>query len=1514
MFAQIISFSIKYKSIVAFLVAVMVGLGIWSMMQIPIDAVPDITNNQVQVVTSSPSLSPQEVEKFITYPLEVTMANIKDVIEIRSISRYGLSVVTIVFKDRVPILDARQLVNEQIGMAISEIPAELGTPEMLPITTGLGEVYQYTLQVDENFAGQYDAMELRTLQDWIVKRQLSGIPGIVEISSFGGFLKQYEISVDPVRLKSFGLTITDIHEAVSKNNQNTGGSYIEKGPYAFYIRAEGLVEELSDLEEIVIKTVDGMPVLLNQVATLRYGHAPRFGAMTANGNGEAVGGITLMLKGANSSEVIRQVKERIERVEESLPPGIKIVPYLDRAELVSKTIHTVAENLILGGLLVILVLVLLLGNLRTGLIVASVIPLSLLFSFIMMNLFGVSANLMSLGAIDFGIVIDGAVIIVESIMHQLYKKHRNKIFTRDEMDEVITKSATSIYKSAGFGVIIILIVFIPIMTLTGIEGKTFKPMAQTFSFAILGAFILSLTYVPMMAALIMKRNIVWKETFSDKIIKFLKLTYHPVLRLSLRYRTPILLTTLVVVIFTAFIYSRMGGEFLPTLEEGDLAMQMTIPPGSSLSQSVLQTTRAERILLDNFPEVEQVVSKIGTAEVPTDPMAVEDADIMIVLKEKDEWVSARTREELISLMKEKLETITAASFEFTQPIQLRFNELMTGVKTDIAVKIYGEDIDELYRAANRAASLIEGMEGASDVKVEQISGLPQYVIKYDRHQVAQYGLNIEELNTIVRTSFAGEAAGVIFEGERKFDLVVRLDSNYRKGMDLTSIFARSSRGVPVPLSEVASMEYIEGPLQISRDDTKRRVTIGINVRNRDVKSLVLEINKELSEKLVLKAGYYLTYGGQFENLENALKRLKVAVPIALILILILLFFTFNSVKYALLIFTAVPLSAVGGVLALWVRGMPFSISAGVGFIALFGVAVLNGIVLISYYNDLRKDGVRNINFIIIQGASTRLRPVLLTAVTDILGFLPMAISISAGAEVQRPLATVVIGGLITSTMLTLIILPILYSMMNRQKPPTLTGTTPPTPDSPLSSGSPEQGQNQGRNQDLNQIQNQNQGRNQASDQIQNPHRRWEIRILGGRFKPALLLFLALIALLVLLPRKGKAQDDPPAPVTNLAVADLPATLILTQDEAVALARDNNLVLRNAELELESARVGKRSVFDLDQTEFRYSYGQLNSSLDDRLIELEQNFGSILTHVQKSGYVKQQIEAKQSSLLLTQAELDRSVKAIYQYWLYHYHMMNLTSREHDFYSRLVAIAKVQYENGETSLLEKSLVETRFAGVQNELRDSERMYFETGTLLQEVLQVAVPLVPGDTVFSRVDLIGEADLKENTLIDRYYDNLYQLEMANVKLEKSRFFPGLSAMYFNQTIDEVVGFSGFQVGMTFPLWFVPQGGRIKQARLQSEIARNEMLVQVQKRDRSVENLKEKLRSYDKQIKYYEETALQSSETLFRTATLKLEQQGIEYFEFIASISVALDIQREYLDQLNRYNQAAIELEYLLK
>lgn len=1030
MFERIIFLSVKNKFLVALFTLAIVAGGFYALEHIPVDAVPDITNNQVQVVTHAPSLSAEEVERFITYPIELSMANLPGVVELRSISRYGLSVITIVFEEGMPVTDTRQFVSEQISIAAGQIPEGMGHPELMPVTTGLGEIYQYTLEVDDAWTHQYDPMELRAIQDWIVKRQLAGIDGVVEVSSFGGFSKQVQVSVDPLRLRAFDLTMQDVLTALSENNQNTGGGYVRQHANAVYIRAEGVVSDAAEVGNVVVKT-EGTPVLLKQVAEIGNGYPPRYGAMTRNGEGEAVGGITLMLKNANSSATLKNIHERVAEVQASLPEGVRIVPYLDRSDLVGRTTRTIKTNLIEGGAIVIVVLVLLLGNWRAGLIVASVIPLSLMFAFIMMHVFGVSANLMSLGALDFGIVVDGAVIIVEGVLHALVVYHAGKTLTRDRMDDVVARSAGAIYRSAAFGVLIIVVVFIPIMTLTGIEGKMFRPMAQTVSFAVLGALILSLTYVPTAAALFMKRTIDVKPNFSDKIMKKLRALYEPLLQKALDFPKTTVIIAGVLLTVSVVLFSRLGGVFIPQLEEGDIAMQMTLPTGSSLQESIRTTTQAERLLLENFPEVRHVVSKIGTAEVPTDPMSVELADIMIVMKDKEEWTSAETREELIAMMEETLAVITGASFDFTQPIQLRFNELMTGAKTDVALKIFGEDMAVLHDLATDAATIAAEIDGAADVVVEQTEGLPQLLIRYDRERLARYGVSVRDVNTIIRSAYAGEPAGVVFEGERKYDLVVRLADSHRERLDFGKLLVRGSGGQLIPLAELATAEETAGPAQISRDDARRRITVGINVRGRDVENVVEDIQSRLNEKLMLPAGYYVRYGGDFENLQHAKQRLSIAVPVALVMILMLLYFAFGSIRYALLIFVAVPLSAIGGVFSLWLRDLPFSISAGVGFIALFGVAVLNGIVLISYFNDLKAEGKLSLDDVILKGSAVRLRPVIMTASVAALGFLPMALSTTAGAEVQRPLATVVIGGLVSATLLTLVVLPVLYRTMER---------------------------------------------------------------------------------------------------------------------------------------------------------------------------------------------------------------------------------------------------------------------------------------------------------------------------------------------------------------------------------------------------------------------------------------------------------------------------------------------------
>lgn len=1031
MFDKIIAYSVQNKFVIGLFVAALTIWGIFSLRQLPIDAVPDITNNQVQIITISPTLATQEVEQFITTPVELALQSLQKVEEIRSISRFGLSVITVVFEENYDIYLARQLVTERIKEAENAIPQGLGAPEMSPISTGLGEIYQYVVRPKEGFEDKYSATKLRTIQDWIVKRQLLGIEGVAEINSMGGYLKQYEVAVNPDLLKSLGISISDVFVALEKSNENTGGAYIEKNSNAYYIRSEGLAKSLDDIGNIVVNEVGNIPVLIKDIATLQYGKAPRYGALVRDGE-EVVGGKVMMFKGANSSVVTELVKERVIQIQKSLPEGVVIEPYLVRDKLVTTAIGTVKKNLIEGGLIVIFILVLLLGNWRAGLIVASVIPFAMLFAVSMMNLLGISANLMSLGAIDFGLIVDGAVIIVEAIVHRLQVKHSGKLLSQSEIDTDVISSSQKIRSSAAFGEIIILMVYIPILALVGIEGKMFKPMAQTVMLAITGALILSLTYVPMMAALFLNKNISNKRTIADKIIDFFQSGYTPILNKAMQFKRLFVGGTILLFFISILIFSRMGGEFIPTLEEGDLAMQHILPPGSSLSQSVETAKMIQKKLLKEFPEITDVVANIGSAEIPTDPMPVEIADYVLVMKPKSEWASADTRQEMFEKIEESLEAIPGVGYEFSQPIQMRFNELMTGTKADIAIKLYGEDLNIMFKKATEAEKIINKIDGVGTVNVEQTIGMPQIIINYNYDKMAQYGLHIKEVNQVIRSAFAGEKAGIIYEGEKRFDLVIRLDDQYRTGIeDVENLFITLSNGTQVPLNSVANIDLVNAPMQVSRENTNRRIVIGVNVGNTDVETLVEKIQSELDANVKLPAGYYFTYGGQFENLKAANARLSVALPIALALIFILLYFTFGSVSQAALIFTAIPLSAIGGIWALQLRGLPFSISAGIGFIALFGVAVLNGIVLIGYFNQLKKEGMKDIKERILTGTKVRLRPVLMTAAVASLGFLPMALSTSGGAEVQRPLATVVIGGLLTATFLTLVILPVLYYWLEK---------------------------------------------------------------------------------------------------------------------------------------------------------------------------------------------------------------------------------------------------------------------------------------------------------------------------------------------------------------------------------------------------------------------------------------------------------------------------------------------------
>ena len=1432
MFKAIVHFSIQKKLFVGLTTLFLLLGGIYAMMTLPIDAVPDITNNQVQIVTVSPTLAPQEVEQLITMPIEIAMSNIMNVEEIRSVSRFGLSLVTVVFKESVPTLDARQLINEQIQTVAGEIPTELGTPELMPITTGLGEIYQYVLSVEPGYEEKYDAMELRTIQDWIVKRQLSGIPGIVEINSFGGYLKQYEVAVDPDALYSLNITIGEVFEALNRNNQNTGGSYIEKINKAYYIRSEGMIGKIKDIERIVITNRGGIPIHISDVGSVRFGSAKRFGAMTKDGEGECVGGIAMMLKGANANVVTKELEARVERVQKMLPEGVRVEPYLNRSELVDRNISTVIRNLIEGALIVFIVLIIFLGNVRAGLIVASVIPLAMLFAFILMRVFGVSANLMSLGAIDFGIVVDGSIVILEGMLAHIYSRRlMGRTLSAEEMDREVEAGAGHVARSATFAVLIILIVFFPLLTLTGIEGKYFTPMAKTLVFCIIGALILSLTYVPMMASLFLKRTISSKPTFADRFFGKLNGVYRRTLHFCLRHIWGTIACSFAALAVSLFLFTRLGAEFIPTLDEGDFAMQMTLPAGSSLTHSIELSKQAEETLMKSFPEIKHVVAKIGTAEVPTDPMAVEDADIMIVMKPFKEWTSASSRAEMVEKMKASLEPITGAEFNFSQPIQLRFNELMTGAKADIAIKLYGEDMAELYKKAKEASLFVEQVPGAADVIVEQAMGLPQLVVHYDRAKIARYGMNIEELNTIIRTAYAGEAAGVVFENERRFDLVLRLDNDKVADLNLDKLFVRTAEGIQIPVSEVATIELVNGPLQINRDATKRRIVIGVNVRDADIQKVVRTIQETLDKHIKLEPGYYFEYGGQFENLRNAIDTLTIVIPVALSLILLLLFFAFKSVTYSLVVFSTVPLSLIGGILALWLRGLPFSISAGVGFIALFGVAVLNGILMINHFNNLRKQTKYQMttNRILAKGCPHLLRPVFLTGLGASLGFVPMAIAKSAGAEVQRPLATVVIGGLIVSTILTLIIIPVFYRLVNSS----------------------------------------------AAWKRQ----RWLKRLLP------FLLFLG-----ILFPTHAQQT--------------------VSLEEAVTIALENHPRLKTATASIERSRASRGESWEVSPTTFNYSWGQINGETrNDNQMEITQSLGSLLTPFYKNALVNRQVATGEYYRDLVKKEITAEVKRAWAYYQYAFHLCALYKEQIEWAGRLRKASQLRYEQGDITLLERNMSSTLVADLQTRLSQAEEELQLATRRFSWTCYSDSPLLPMDTTLvlfpACVAEIAPSDIHLN-----YFRSVADEKKAMLRIERSRFFPELSVGYVRQKIAPLSGLDSWMVGISFPVLFFPQHSRVRQAKIDSYIARTEAESNIRQLNNKVEELSVALRKEGEHIRYYTTGALPEADALLKSATVQFKENETDITQFVQSLNAAREIRRGYIEAVYAYNISALELE----
>ena len=1184
------------------------------MSTVNLGSVPDITNNQVQVITVSQNLGTEDIEQFVTYPVELAMGNLPGVEEIRSISRFGLSVVTIVFEDDMGTYLPRQLVQEKLNELKETIPEKFGSPTMGPISTGLGQIYEYTIKPKNGFESKYSPAELRTIQDWVVKRQLTLLDGVVEVNSFGGYIKQYEVAISPDQLNAQNVSISQVYEALARNNVNTGGAYIEKNRMSNFIRGEGLIRSLDDIRKIVVKTENGIPVTIRDVATnVQFGHQVRYGAFTRDGE-EAVGGIIMMLKGSNPNAVIQNVKERMEEVEKSLPEGLEIGTIIDRSALIARTTNTVQTNLIEGALIVIFALVILLGSLRGGIVTATTIPLSLLFAFILMKQFNVWANLMSLGAIDFGIIIDGAVIIIEGTVYEIQKRLKaGKLdFNQQVMDDVAYNAGSTMMNSAFFGQIIILIVFAPILFLTGVEGKMFQPMAYTFGFAMIGAIVLCLTYVPMMSALLMKPVQNQKNWFgrferslefvSNKLIGGIQRAYLPLLKFSLRFKILVITAAVILLGLAGFTFSRMGGEFVPQLDEGDLAMQALIRSGSSLTESQNVSIKIENILLDNFPEIKTVTARIGVADIPTDPMPMDIADMYLILeKDKDKWVSAESKDELIDKIKDKLdEQLVGVNLIFTQPVELRFNELLEGVREDIAVKLYGEDLEVLAAKVQEMADIISTVPGAGDVSPERTSGLPQMTVRYNRNKVAQYGLDIEKLNEYVSVAFAGGVAGVVFEGEKRFDLVIRFDEAHRKSIDdLRSLFIDLPDGKQIPIKEVADISYVPGPMQISRDNTYRRTYVGVNVRGRDVESVVNDIQVKLDEQLELPAGYYITYGGEFENLQRAKQRLQVVVPIALFLIFILLYFALGSFSQSIMIYIAIPLAAIGGIFALWLRDMPFSISAGVGFIVLFGVAVLNGLVLINRFNSLKEEGVTNVRERIFTGTKERIRPIMLTATTDIFGFLPMAFSGSAGAEVQRPLATVVIGGMLTATLLTLVVLPVLYTFME--------------------------------------------GRSERRKSIRPPNTN-------------LILVLLFVVGLTGMPSLAKAQNVKQVNSLEEAIS-------------IGLANNGNVLVAKTKIALE--KQGYESAFNPGKTGLGFQLGQYNSFENDFSFSIGQNFEFPTVYANQKKLAGERTKGSQQFLTATENDLKRNIRQVWYQLAYLEAKQKLLHYQDSIYARFCA---------------------------------------------------------------------------------------------------------------------------------------------------------------------------------------------------------------------------------------------------
>ncbi|MBL7912784.1 MAG: CusA/CzcA family heavy metal efflux RND transporter [Bacteroidia bacterium] len=1448
MLNKIIEFSIRNKLIIGLFVVALIGYGTYEVTKLPIDAVPDITNNQVQVITVAPSFGATDIERLVTFPIEQANTNISGLKEIRSFSRFGLSLVTIVFNDETDIYWARQQVAERLQKIQSQIPLGIGTTELGPVSTGLGEIYQYVVRAKEGYEKKYNQTDLRTIQDWLVRRQLLGIKGVAEVSSFGGKLKQIEIAIDPNKLQSYNITIQDVFSALEKNNQNTGGTYIEKGPTVLFIRSEGLIGSTKDIEDVSIKaTESGRPLFIRDVAEVKIGFATRYGALCFNDKGEVSGAVVMMLKGANSSDVIKSVKERVVQIQKTLPEGVVIEPFLDRTKMVNNAIGTVEQNLLEGALIVIFVLVLFLGNFRAGLLVASVIPLAMLFAIILMNTFGVSGNLMSLGALDFGLIVDGAVIIVEAVMHQL--THGKKFkgvdqLNQSDMDTEVKLSAGKMMNSAVFGQVIILVVYLPIFTLQGIEGKMFKPMAQTVAFALLGAFVLSLTYIPMMSALFLSKKTKHKQNISDRLMAWVERGYQNALAKALRYPKMVVSSVVALFITAIVILTTLGGEFIPALEEGDFALEMRVLPGSNLNTTIESATKAAAILKEKFPEVIKVVTKIGSGEVPTDPMPIDAADVMIILKDKSEWTSARTFSELAEKMGKELEVILGTTFSFQFPVQMRFNELMTGAKQDVVCKIFGEDLDTLAAYAQKLGEIASKVDGAKNLYVEPVTGMPQIIITYDRAAIAQYNLNISDINKVINTAFSGQTTGQLFEGEKRFDIVVRLNTDKRKNIeDVKNLLIPITQGSQIPLYQLADVSVKNGPNQIQREDAKRRIVVGFNVRGRDVQTIVNELQQKVETQIVFPSGYYVTYGGAFENLNAAKQRLMIAVPVSLILIFLLLFFAFNSVKHGLLIYSAIPLSAIGGIFFLALRGMPFSISAGVGFIALFGVAVLNGIVLIAEFNRLKKEGMKNLHRIVLMGTKVRLRPVMMTAFVASLGFLPMAISNGAGAEVQRPLATVVIGGLMIATFLTLFVLPVLYILFE-------TGVK---------------------------------------------------AISGSKSKTFAVLFASLFALSY----NSKAQ----VPINLQTAIDTALKNNLTiKNERLKASYQKKLI--KTSVNIPQANVfGEYGQINSYYTDNRFGASQsFNFPTvylhQKNLFNEEWNTSLINVALKEAETKKTVYDVFYTFLYLTEKEkLLVKNDSLYSAFL-DKTLMRLAQGESNILEKTTA----ESQRGAIAIQLKQLrqdleiVKLQFELVLNTSThfvpsaDNLKLTFEAKTVNANLdLHPAIKIIEQQ---QKISLLSRK-LERAKFLPDLSIGYYNMTMKGTGSD-------------NRTYTSSTRFQSIQLGLGIPLFFGAQKSKVHAARINQTIADNLYQLEKKQLQNQYQSLLIKYQSNLAAVDYFEIVALKNASIIFETSNKQFANGDINYLDWVMLTNQAINIQSSYIDAVRNLNETIIQINYL--